>query len=321
MEVVAYRELYFPEWDKFVLNSKNGHFMFLRNYMDYHKERFTDASLLIYKAGKLLAVFPANMQENVVYSHQGLTFGSLIMSYELKATTVIEIFNSIISFYQKLNIIKIIYKAIPYIYHLYPAEEDLYALYTLNAQLIRRDISSTVSITDKLSFIESRKSNLRKAIKNKLHVEHSYDFEQYWQILEKGLLARHECSPTHALNEIKLLAENFPDNIKLFVAYNENKKMLSGVIIYLNHSVVHTQYMISSEEGKKVGALDFIIHYLINEKYIDKKWFDFGISTENNGQYLNEGLIFQKESFGGRAIAHDFYLISIDKLQNKLYQL
>lgn len=36
----------------------------------------------------------------------------------------------------------------------------------------------------------------------------------------------------------------------------------------------------------------------------------FGICTENNGNFLNEGLINQKQEFGGRGIVHDFYLIS-----------
>ena len=60
-------------------------------------------------------------------------------------------------------------------------------------------------------------------------------------------------------------------------------------------------------EGRNVGALDFIIDKLINEVYSNKKYFDFGISNEDGGRFLNTGLIAQKEGFGARAVVHDFY--------------
>jgi hypothetical protein len=49
----------------------------------------------------------------------------------------------------------------------------------------------------------------------------------------------------------------------------------------------------------------------MNEKYCNISIFDFGISTENSGFFLNEGLLFQKESFGGRAIVYETYKLLI----------
>ena len=69
--------------------------------------------------------------------------------------------------------------------------------------------------------------------------------------------------------------------------------------------------MASSAIGKEIGALDFVLNDLIKNIYRDYKYFDFGISNENNGQFLNEGLIAQKEGFGARAICHDFYKIKV----------
>ena len=51
--------------------------------------------------------------------------------------------------------------------------------------------------------------------------------------------------------------------------------------------------------------------YLINECYSSKEYFDFGISTENEGLFLNEGLTSQKQEFGGRGIVYDFYEIRV----------
>ena len=86
---------------------------------------------------------------------------------------------------------------------------------------------------------------------------------------------------------------------------------MSGALVYDFGHIVHTQYLGTSDEGRKVGALDFVLNELISKTYSDKKYFSFGISTEDSGRYLNEGLIAQKEGFGARAIVHDFYEIKI----------
>ena len=80
-------------------------------------------------------------------------------------------------------------------------------------------------------------------------------------------------------------------------------------MVYDMGHVVHAQYIASSEIGKKTGALDLLIHHLITEVYADRTYFDFGVSTENGGSYLNEGLIFQKEGFGARSVVYDTYEI------------
>lgn len=42
-------------------------------------------------------------------------------------------------------------------------------------------------------------------------------------------------------------------------------------------------------------------------KFNDKKFFSFGISTENKGKVLNEGLAFFKEAFGARGVVNNAY--------------
>lgn len=309
MKVVVYEKSRCLEWDAFVSHAKNGHFIFLRDYMDYHQDRFMDASLMIYEERKLLAVFPANIQGEIVYSHQGLTFGGLIMSRDLKALLVFEIFSAIIDFYKKNNIKKIMYKAIPHIYHQYPAEEDLYVLYRMRATLIRRDITTTICMSDRLPFSTLRSRHIRKAMKNGVYVKSPSDFSEYWKILAERLQESHGCLPVHSMHEIEALANRFPNNIQLFAAYSVSHEMLAGALIYCNRDTVHVQYIAASDEGRQTGAFDLVVHYLLFEKYSQKKWFDFGISTENSGMYLNEGLIFQKEGFGARGIVQDCYEI------------
>jgi hypothetical protein len=85
------------------------------------------------------------------------------------------------------------------------------------------------------------------------------------------------------------------------------------VIIYESCQVAHAQYIGTTSEGRKVGALDLIMSYLINDYYAQKKYFDFGISTEDDGRYLNTGLIENKQGFGARAVVYDFYEIDMQK--------
>ena len=144
-------------WDTFIDESKNGVFLFKRDYMDYHSDRFKDQSLVILNnKDELIACFPANIDGDVIYSHQGLTYGGIIQSKKLKMLDVLEIFKQIIAFYKK-HIKKIVYKSIPHIYHNYPSEEDSYALFRYNAKLIRRDISSTINLNRELFFSKTKK--------------------------------------------------------------------------------------------------------------------------------------------------------------------
>ena len=193
-----------------------------------------------------------------------------------------------------------------------PAEEDLYALFLNGARLIRRDISSAISLRERFDFKELRKRGIKKAIKNGLIIVESNDYAGYWKVLSDVLRAQHDAKPAHSLEEILYLSNLFPHNIKLFVARKADT-IMAGAVIFENSNVVHAQYLANSVEGRKSGALDYVVDRLVNSVYKDKDFFDLGTSNEDNGKYLNSGLISQKEGFGARAIAHDFYQLIIDK--------
>ena len=311
MRVSRYTKEFKDLWNEFVKNSKNAHFFFQRDYMEYHRDRFEDFSLMFFdETDKLIAILPANIKENILYSHQGLTFGGFLVDDKMKTETMLEIFELLKEFLKEQNIKKIVYKCIPYIYHLKPSEEDRYALFRHDSKLIRRDISATIDLTNKIKYQEQRARAVKKAIKNDLIFEESKDFKSYWKILEETLNAQHNAKPVHSVEEIERLATLFPDNIKLFVAIRDNK-MLGGTLVFENKTIVHTQYLANSFEGRNIGALDFVIDKLINEVYSNKRYLDFGISNEDAGRYLNTGLIAQKEGFGARAVVHDFYELEI----------
>lgn len=307
MEIRRYRREDKELWNSFVSKARNATFLFDRNYMDYHADRFDDNSFMFYHKGKLKAVLPANVAGDTLYSHQGLTYGGLLLDKKATVEDVLECFDSLNSWLRENGISKVVYKALPWIYQQYPSEEDLYALtWKCKAQLISRDISSSIVIDNKLKFAESRKSGIRKALSLNIEVGESNDVDGFWHILEDNLGNRYNAKPVHTSSEMKLLMSRFPNNIKLYVA-KMNGEIVGGTLIYVTPQVVHTQYISASVEGKKHGALDLLFDYIINKVYANCRYFDFGKSTEQGGAYLNEPLIFQKEGFGGRGVCYDWY--------------
>lgn len=307
MEIIKYRREDKELWNSFVSKARNATFLFDRNYMDYHADRFDDNSFMFYHKGKLKAVLPANVAGDTLYSHQGLTYGGLLLDKKATVEDVLECFDSLNSWLRENGISKVVYKALPWIYQQYPSEEDLYALtWKCKAQLISRDISSSIVIDNKLKFAESRKSGIRKALSLNIEVGESNDVDGFWHVLEDNLGNRYNAKPVHTASEMKLLMSHFPNNIRLYVA-KMNGEIVGGTLIYVTPQVVHTQYISASVEGKKHGALDLLFDYIINKVYANCRYFDFGKSTEQGGAYLNEPLIFQKEGFGGRGVCYDWY--------------
>lgn len=307
MEIRRYRREDKELWNSFVSKARNATFLFDRNYMDYHADRFDDNSFMFYHKGKLKAVLPANVAGDTLYSHQGLTYGGLLLDKKATVEDVLECFDSLNSWLRENGISKVVYKALPWIYQQYPSEEDLYALtWKCKAQLISRNIASTIVIDNKLKFAESRKSGIRKALSLNIEVGESNDVDGFWHVLEDNLGNRYNAKPVHTASEMKLLMSRFPNNIKLYVA-KINGEIVGGTLIYVTPQVVHTQYISASVEGKKHGALDLLFDYIINKVYANCRYFDFGKSTEQGGAYLNEPLIFQKEGFGGRGVCYDWY--------------
>lgn len=307
MEIRRYRREDKELWNSFVSKARNATFLFDRNYMDYHADRFDDNSFMFYHKGKLKAVLPANVAGDTLYSHQGLTYGGLLLDKKATVEDVLECFDSLNSWLRENGISKVVYKALPWIYQQYPSEEDLYALtWKCKAQLISRNIASTIVIDNKLKFAESRKSGIRKALSLNIEVGESNDVDGFWHVLEDNLGNRYNAKPVHTASEMKLLMSRFPNNIKLYVA-KMNGEIVGGTLIYVTPQVVHTQYISASVEGKKHGSLDLLFDYIINKVYANCRYFDFGKSTEQGGAYLNEPLIFQKEGFGGRGVCYDWY--------------
>ena len=299
-------------WDDFVRASRNGTFLHQRGYMDYHSDRFDDCSLVASIDGKLCALLPACIEGDTLWSHRGLTYGGWIVPLKHFDVTVMMAVMDAAALWMKDNGIKrFVYKAIPHIYHCYPCEEDLYALFRHGASLTETNISTTIDLTCPLPLDRGNKSGANAARKAGIRVGESDDWEGYWQLLSSLLDERYDTRPVHTIEEITLLQGRFPNNIRLYTA-TLGTELLAGVVLYLSMPVAHCQYIGATPLGKESKALTLLFEHLINEyQRLGFRYFDFGISNEDHGRYLNEGLVRQKSRLGGRGIAYNIFEISL----------
>ena len=296
------------EWNQFVAESKNGTFLFDRRYMDYHQDRFRDHSLMFYQDGRLLAVLPAHVDGDTLYTHRGLTYGGLVMSPRLTIVETLALFRELNAMLRSEGLKHVVYKAVPWIYHRLSAEEDLYALYhECYARIVARDYSTNIFLGAGMRWERVRRRGVVRAQRAGITVERSDSFADFWRVLSDNLGTKYGIRPVHTLAEIELLHGRFPDNIVLYQAVRDGQ-VLGGVVLYLSPPVVHAQYSSATPEGKSLGAIDAIYERIMHHDYKDWPYFDFGRSTENpDGSGLNEALVFQKEGFGARGLCYDIY--------------
>jgi hypothetical protein len=310
IDVVRYQPDDKADWDIFLANARNSYFIFQRDYMEYHADRFRDCSLLFRHNGRLLAIMPANIAGDTLYSHQGLTYGGIISDMGMSAALMLEAFKSLIAFMKREGLRHLVYKPIPYVFYAQPAQEDLYALTLNGAVLSRRDLSSALFIEGGVKYTKGKKSNIARARRHGIEIRKSADYRTFIDMLAAVLETRHGVTPAHTAAEMELLSSRFPDHIHLFGAF-AGDTMLAGSVIYDNKPVIHTQYMASTPEGKAAGALDQLINVLLTETYADYRFLSFGISTINQGQTVNFGLVESKEAFGARGMVHDWYEMTL----------
>ncbi len=298
------------EWDAFLPGSKNSTFLFYRDYMDYHRDRFPDHSLMVFRNDELAGLLPANLKsDGTLVSHEGLTFGGLVVPRSATLVETLGCFRAVLQHLHLKQISRLLYKRIPSFYNAVPDDDLAYALFLLDARLVRRDTSTTISQADRLPLRKHHERLMKKAAGHEIHIVQETSFQPFWErVLVPQLAVRYEAKPVHTLDEITLLASRFPEQIKQFSAY-AGGEILAGATIYETPTVAHVQYAAVTEKGRPAGAQALLFGSLI-EQYRDKRFFDFGTSNENDGRAVNHGLLDWKEGFGARCQVHDFYEIS-----------
>ena len=310
ISIERYSPAHRAEWDDFVARSRNGTFLLQRGYMDYHSDRFRDCSWMAYQNGRLRALLPANIDDaGVLHSHQGLTYGGWITPVgHLDGEDLLEIFGQAIEVWHKEGIKELDYKRIPYIYSKTPADEDLYALFRLGAVRTGCGLSSAIDLRNGIAFNQMQRRHLRKSQALPLTISEEANVAPFMGLLTDCLQERHGVNPVHTCGEMQMLRDRFPQNIRVFVSRLDGEDVpQAGVCMYDTGTVAHAQYIATTPQARELNLLTPLFHHLISEVFADRRYFDFGISTEDNGNYLNTGLLRQKFSYGGTGVTYDRY--------------
>jgi hypothetical protein len=313
--VKQYQASDFDLWNAFVSSAKNATFLFHRDFMEYHSDRFQDFSLMVFDRKKLVALLPANRNDDTLFSHQGLTYGGFVFSEQIRLGEVLEVVQSVLEFLHSNQISTFKIKLIPSLYVSSFSEEIDYALFLAQAKLIRRDCLSVLDLTKPFAISKTRRQGIRRGEKNNLIIKEELHFDCFWnQILIPNLDKKHGAKPVHSLEEIIKLQQIFPKNIRHFNVYHDDK-IVAGTTVFVADFVAHPQYISGNEQKNELGSLDFLYHHLITEVFKNKNFFDFGPSHEDNGKKINEGILFWKESFGAKTTVQDFYEVKTANYQ------
>lgn len=294
-------------WDFYVRKSKNATFLFFRDYMDYHNDRFCDHSLLFYVRRRLYAIMPAHEVGTWFCTHRGLTYGGLLMDDAVTTADVLVLFEELNDYLRSQGFNRVLYRAIPWVYHRLPSEEDLYAMFwKCGARLQQRMSGTVISLGEHMPWRKDHRRRLRQAQANGIRVERDGSLEAFWPLLNDNLMRKFNAQSVHTLDEILMLKSRFQQNIIQYNAYMGDE-LVAGITFYIMGHVLHGQYSGTNDRGRQFGAMEAIYEQVMYHDFVDMRYIDFGTSNENGGRLLNEGLIAHKEGYGGRTICYDTY--------------
>lgn len=317
-KVIRYTPEMKERWDAFVNDARNTTFLFRRDYMDYHADRFPDCSWMVFKEKKLVALLPANLTtDGVLHSHQGLTYGGWILPHgHINASDMLEIFEEAIKIWKTEDIVSLDYKPIPYIYSSTPSDDAEYALFRLGAELTEANVSSSLPLSSGANptahYNKLRKRALAKTTGLDYTIYETDDASTLMSLVEQCLSERHDAKPVHSSAEMQRLKNLFPVNIHFWMLEYDGAPQ-AAVCIYDTGRVAHAQYIATTPEGRELNLLTPLFTRLITQEYADKAWFDFGTSNEDHGLYLNDGLLRQKSSYGATALLHRRFTLPLNK--------
>ncbi|OCB77112.1 FemAB family protein [Flavobacterium piscis] len=310
--VKKYDQNDYKTWNDFIAQAKNATFLFHRDFMEYHKDRFEDFSLLVYQDEKLISILPANKVGNSLYSHQGLTYGGLVSTAKVKGAKVEAVLDAVLYFLKENLFDTFYYKPIPNFYFPEGNNEIDFFLFKRGAVLDRKEMNLAVNLELPLQISKSKLKHFRRIEDLDLDIMEEEDFNPFWEkILEPRLLEKFNVKPVHTKEEILFLKQNFHENIRQYSVY-QNDEIIAGITIFETENVVKSQYGATSKKGEEFRALDFLFINLI-EKYKrkGKRFFDMGIVNEENESGYHSGLLKQKEELGCTVYNQDFYKIEI----------
>lgn len=309
IEIIKYNKEYNQLWDNFVLNeSLNGTIYHTRLFLSYHGDKFIDSSILFKLNEELVCVVPCCINGDKYFSHKGATYGGPVLtSKKLSVSKVEKIIDEIFNYYNnnfECRLANDIYfsKEINLLYYLIGRK--------LNIKLelswyidTREDFMLKITNKRNKKYLEKMKNDKKYKFISTNNIQ---DYYNYYDILNKNLYLNHSTRPTHSIEEFILLKELLSDNQELFIIKDNSINIIVGGVFVIKVTP-HCWYTFYISRNIDINGSGISIIYLMSEisKIANKnnvKYLDYGISTENGGEIINNGLSeFKNESLIGKS--------------------
>jgi Acetyltransferase (GNAT) domain len=304
------------EWDAFVATAMNGTVLHTRRFLSYHGSRFSDQSMVLRDdGGRIVAVLAAAedpADHSTIVSHPGITYGGLVYGNSLRGEALIDALRALSLSYAERGYRQLVYKAVPWIYHRRLAADDVYALSILGARQTRCSLSAAIDLAAPVQADRPWAYGIRRATRLGVQVDEGWDaIEAFWTVLQSNLAQRYEAAPTHTVAEIGELRDRFPNDLQLLTATIDGN-VEAGVVVLHAGSALHTQYIASTERGRKAYALEPVLHCAVEHaKARSAKFFSFGTSSSDGPTGINQSLYRFKLSFGAGSVLHEQFELSL----------
>ena len=307
MKIIPYEPKHAVRWNQFIHTARNGSFLFDRNYMDYHADRFEDASVILEKAGTIVAVLPANRNGKVVCSHEGLTFGGFIIGNRMRLQLMEQVVDATLDYYGGKGFSLLRYSPMPLIYFKHPSQEDLAVLLNRGATLVRSKTSSVCLASAAPS--HSVRRNVLDAARKGIVIDAWTDVSGFYAMLANWLQLRYQATPVHTLEELTLLCKRFPENIRIIAAWHQGQPV-AATLIFANPTCQRFQYGALTPAGLKLNARKALDAHLVSSAPAGT-WMDFGTSMLPGTDEISHSLHLSKELVGARAMLQCTYEIPL----------
>ena len=313
LQLIPFDPSYEDKWDKFVLNSANGTFLQTRNFLNYHPyNRFQDSSVMILKGDEIVAVIPANCVlqadgDKVFFSHQGSTFGGIILkSSSMKIAVIDEIFDLLEEYFVSNGFHSVVLKQAGRIYCKYDMDLLDYFYYNKGYQP-RFEVGFYIDFCQYakdvvLNFSSSRRRDYKYSLKHEfrfVELNTEKDIDAFYSVLLDNY-QKFDKKPVHTKKElIELYTVRLSDIVRFFGVFQENEMIAGAMVFCFGNEVFHTQYLAVQRKATDLFANEYMYTSLIRQALTDGFCcISFGTSTLNNGKSLNYNLAQYKEGFG-----------------------
>lgn len=308
--------------DSFIMHKDTtGEFINTIRYLSYHGNRFLVDSIAVKDMGSgsircvMMAVVDPKNRDRVV-SHLGTTFAGPIINIKDSFKNNRQAVQMALEYYEG-RYRSVSMKTVPPHYTLQEAGVLEYLLmksgytYGMTALANVIDISRIQSEEDIYALYTSgRRNQVKKAFKEGLFYcdQPAQIASSVWSFMNGNLENKFGSKTTHTYEEIYGLQQDMPEYIVPYEVQTKDGEYAAFALVYKFKNVFHTQYLdVNYKFTGKYPNL-FLVHILLVQAWKEGyRTFSFGASTENGGNYLNEGLFSYKAEYGGGSIILPIY--------------